>query len=484
MSGTLPKIPERRGGSARTYNRPKYPSSSSTIQRLENKSPSGLFINEFVDNYEDVIPDDYITTSSHSRSKDLQPRIILQSPLLTSTPRDSTAQRGGRAQLYPPSDTSNSGGHFDPLRDTFLPPQRYIINSAQGEGRKKHTKETTTLPSLEKSYISRIQSRPLPSPSLTLEQKDEHIYLSPIKNKTRESQRQVDDKRDRDIHVPAHLHIPPPKRSPPKPHSIQGDTKPQETRSTGLGKRAVTELDFTRAYASGTLIKRELGSRNNNKQYGQQTTAQEDSLVRKGLLWVQQDKLFSRWKERFIILTTGYIQIFKKGTSRISDMGSFVSKVRLSQVGNITLEDRRGYLTLTLTTQRDGKILLRKPEGIRDWYSSIVHHSLLEKQTTQLKTTDQLWRSRQATDPQNIQDWLLSRDRVSSVCRSPDLALVRKLSPQKQRRPERFKLSYDNSATSYFLPSAKREMFGREDSGFESLATTSIESAAASFKQN
>ena len=52
-----------------------------------------------------------------------------------------------------------------------------------------------------------------------------------------------------------------------------------------------------------------------------------DRIVRKGLLWVQQDKLFSRWKERFIILTTGYLQIFKRGSSRISDMGTFVSKV-------------------------------------------------------------------------------------------------------------------------------------------------------------
>ena len=296
--------------------------------------------------------------------------------------------------------------------------------------------------------------------------------------------RQENERKSMDIHLKTDLNISPPKRSPPKPHSIQGDIKPQETRTLGLGKRAVTEVDFTRAYASGTLMKRELGTNNNNRVQSHQSLGQEDSLVRKGLLWVQQDKLFSRWKERFIILTTGYIQIFKKGTSRISDMGSFVSKVRLSQVGSITLEDKRGYLTLVLTTQRDGKILLRKPEGIRDWYSSIVHHSLLEKQTTRLKTTDQLWKSKQATDPQNIQDWLLSRDRVSSACRSPDLAMVRKLSPQKHKRPERFKLSYDNSATSYFLPSARHEMFGREDSGFESLATTSMESASASFKHS
>ena len=52
-----------------------------------------------------------------------------------------------------------------------------------------------------------------------------------------------------------------------------------------------------------------------------------DTCIRKGVMWVQQEKLFSRWKERFIILTSGYLHIFKKSTSRISDMGPFVNKV-------------------------------------------------------------------------------------------------------------------------------------------------------------
>ena len=52
-----------------------------------------------------------------------------------------------------------------------------------------------------------------------------------------------------------------------------------------------------------------------------------DSCVRKGVMWVQQEKMFSRWKERFIILTNTHLHIFKKSTSRISDMGTFVNKV-------------------------------------------------------------------------------------------------------------------------------------------------------------
>ena len=50
--------------------------------------------------------------------------------------------------------------------------------------------------------------------------------------------------------------------------------------------------------------------------------------MRKGLLWQQRDKIFSQWKERYFILTPDYLQCFKKGTSRITEMGEFIFKVR------------------------------------------------------------------------------------------------------------------------------------------------------------
>ena len=45
-------------------------------------------------------------------------------------------------------------------------------------------------------------------------------------------------------------------------------------------------------------------------------------------MWTQRDKLFSRWKERYFVLTREYLNCFKKGTSRISEMGEFLYKVR------------------------------------------------------------------------------------------------------------------------------------------------------------
>ena len=33
--------------------------------------------------------------------------------------------------------------------------------------------------------------------------------------------------------------------------------------------------------------------------------------------------------------------------------------------------DKKGYLTLSISLAKDGKVLLRKPEGIRDWFQDI-----------------------------------------------------------------------------------------------------------------
>ena len=55
----------------------------------------------------------------------------------------------------------------------------------------------------------------------------------------------------------------------------------------------------------------------------------------RGLLWQQRDKLFSRWKERFFVLTADYLQCFRRGTSRITEMGAFIFKIRLSEVRNL-----------------------------------------------------------------------------------------------------------------------------------------------------
>ena len=37
----------------------------------------------------------------------------------------------------------------------------------------------------------------------------------------------------------------------------------------------------------------------------------------------------------------------------------------------VELIDKKGYLTISLSLVKEGKILLRKPEGIREWYQDL-----------------------------------------------------------------------------------------------------------------
>ena len=57
--------------------------------------------------------------------------------------------------------------------------------------------------------------------------------------------------------------------------------------------------------------------------------AMDCGRMRKGLLWQQRDKLFSRWKERYFILTRDLLQCFKRNAGKVSDMGEFLFKVSL-----------------------------------------------------------------------------------------------------------------------------------------------------------
>jgi len=179
-----------------------------------------------------------------------------------------------------------------------------------------------------------------------------------------------------------------------------------------------------------------------------------DSTIRKGVMWVQQEKLFSRWKERFIILTSSYLHIFKKSTSRLSDMGTFVNKIRLSEIENLNIEERKGYLTLVLVTARDSKLLLRKTEGIRDWQRSIEQQLAREKQRhREMQSTNDFWNRKQFSDCHNssqASQWLLVRDNIGH-----------KYGYLSRMSPNNF-----HSET--------------EDSGFESLVTVTSDSSSNS----
>ena len=60
-------------------------------------------------------------------------------------------------------------------------------------------------------------------------------------------------------------------------------------------------------------------------------------------------------------------------------MGEYIFKVKLSDIRTVSLLDKRGFLTicLVMNSLREGRIYLRRSEGIRDWYNMLkVSNSL------------------------------------------------------------------------------------------------------------
>ncbi|KAJ8984062.1 hypothetical protein NQ317_006560 [Molorchus minor] len=104
--------------------------------------------------------------------------------------------------------------------------------------------------------------------------------------------------------------------------------------------------------------------------------------IKRGLLWQQRDKLFSRWKERYFILTRDYLHCFRRasGSDRISEMGQFLFKVKLIDVERVEWENKKTYSTVALVLGRDGKIYLRAADGLEDWFELLEECMLTSKE--------------------------------------------------------------------------------------------------------
>ncbi|XP_023210851.1 uncharacterized protein LOC111613740 [Centruroides sculpturatus] len=97
-------------------------------------------------------------------------------------------------------------------------------------------------------------------------------------------------------------------------------------------------------------------------------TSLEVATLKKGLLWQQWDRFFSRWKERFFILTRDYLACFKKGSKiGISEMGSFLYKVNLVDVEGLQWVDKKRDGVIALKVGQEGQLLLWRTKGLDDW---------------------------------------------------------------------------------------------------------------------
>ncbi|XP_044743342.1 uncharacterized protein LOC123305633 isoform X2 [Chrysoperla carnea] len=171
--------------------------------------------------------------------------------------------------------------------------------------------------------------------------------------------------------------------------------------------------------------------------------------IKRGLLWQQRDRLFSRWKERYFVLTRDYLHCFKRATNRTisSDMGHFIFKIKLLDVERIEWHNKKTYSTVTLdlgSNSGGGRILLRAApqatitnnpsaaigDGLEDWFELLEECTINSKERRKT-LINQHRHSRDNNNMNSIQstlldEWLLARKHengLSSVhCDSvPDL---------------------------------------------------------------
>ncbi len=81
----------------------------------------------------------------------------------------------------------------------------------------------------------------------------------------------------------------------------------------------------------------------------------------------------------------------------------------------IELLDRKGYLTIALTLNDQLRILLRKPEGIRDWHQNLeesIRRAKERKGLLKMKSTKEFWSRKQFTDSSSMEQWVKARRNV------------------------------------------------------------------------
>ena len=62
-------------------------------------------------------------------------------------------------------------------------------------------------------------------------------------------------------------------------------------------------------------------------------------------------------------------------------------------MSSLSLEDRRGYLTLVIFCQKEGRLVVRKTEGIREWHDCLELFLARSKTAEEVKmeSTEMFW---------------------------------------------------------------------------------------------
>lgn len=170
-------------------------------------------------------------------------------------------------------------------------------------------------------------------------------------------------------------------------------------------------------------------SQHNNNQHRQEVSNQLLSLpvtisdyalrrdqvhLQKGLLWLKRDKFFSKWRERFFVVTPTHLKCFESDSESI-----LLWKMEHCEIMNVVLSDKKGYLTLNVTFNKEGKIMLRSSAGINIWHSLLQN---LADSSIQQQSTKDFWSGKNHSgggDIYNVDSWLLDRQVPDSKMPTP-----------------------------------------------------------------
>ncbi|XP_055851727.1 uncharacterized protein LOC129915995 [Episyrphus balteatus] len=99
-------------------------------------------------------------------------------------------------------------------------------------------------------------------------------------------------------------------------------------------------------------------------------------VVKQGVLWQQSDKLFSKWKERYFILTRDHLCCLKKGEGGFI-CGETLSKIKLEDIKSLEFITRITQQTIEMTLGggsgnggygENHRILLKTNGDLREWF--------------------------------------------------------------------------------------------------------------------
>ncbi|XP_022918986.1 uncharacterized protein [Onthophagus taurus] len=138
------------------------------------------------------------------------------------------------------------------------------------------------------------------------------------------------------------------------------------------------------------------------------------TAIKRGLLWQQRGKMFSRWKERYFILTRDYLHCFRRasGADRISDMGQFLFKIKLMELTRVEWENKKTYSTVALILDRDNKIYLRASDGLEDWFELLEECTLISKERRRNQRFSVDSKAKDVKMSSSFDNWIAARQKI------------------------------------------------------------------------